>query len=222
MGEINPDASGSWTYSETVARGHYATNHGGLFGKHDNVRTYWEDEVTRSMLRPFVKERIVACAAANRRVRVVDLGCGSGQGYELLTRIRHSELSLDEQERNVLNPNQLDLYLGLDLSESMVEQGRRNYCHVPHVRFTQADLREGLGVAGRERPFDIYFSSYGSLSHLSAAELKTCLRALVQHAAPGALIVLDLIGRYSVEWPSYWRAEAEAEKVRPYLSLIHI
>jgi hypothetical protein len=46
--EQSADASGSWTYSESVAIGHYDTNLGGLFGKHDNVQTYWEDELTRS------------------------------------------------------------------------------------------------------------------------------------------------------------------------------
>lgn len=216
LGDRDSDTSGAWTYTETVARGHYDVNHGGLFGKHDNVRTYWEDDVTRLALRPFVRERLVACAAANRRMRVVDLGCGAGQGHELLTQIRQGELSLEDAQRHVLNPEQLELYLGLDLSGSMVEQGRRNYEHLPHVRFAQADLREGLGVAARERPFDIYYSSYGSLSHLSRQELKTCLRSVAQHAAPGALVVLDLIGRFSLEWPGYWSAQHEAEKVRPY------
>ena len=167
-------------------------------------------------MRPFVRERLVACAAANRRVRVVDLGCGSGQGYELLTRIRHSELSLEEPQRHVLGAEDIELYLGLDLSDSMVEQGRKNYEHLGHMRFAQADLRQGLGVAARERPFDIYFSSYGSLSHLSLQEVKTCLRAIARHAAPGALVVLDLMGRFSLEWPGYWMAETEEEKVRPY------
>ncbi len=98
MSERDPNANtgGAWTYTETVARGHYETNNGGLFGKHDNVRTYWEDEVTRLALRPFVRERLIACAAANRGVRVMDLGCGSGEGFQLLTRIRQSDLSLEE------------------------------------------------------------------------------------------------------------------------------
>lgn len=214
--DSDPDVNGSWTYSETVARGHYHKDQGGLSGKHDNVRTYWEDEVTRIMLRPYVRERVVACDTANRRLRVVDLGCGSGQGYELLTRIRHTDLNLQEPHRYVLNPDRLELYLGIDLSESMVEQGRLNYLQVPWVRFCQTDLRDGLGVAARKRPFDIYFSSYGSLSHLAAKELETCLSAVARHAAPGALIVLDLIGRFSLEWPGYWCARDEAEKVQPY------
>lgn len=214
--ERQSDVSGTWTYSETVARGLYERNQGGLFGKHDNVRTFWEDELTRIALRPHVRERVVACAAGGRRVRIVDLGCGSGQGYELLTRIRQTDLSLEEAQRYVLTPDQIELYLGLDLSDVMVEQGRQNYAQISHVGFERADLREGLGKIGRERPFDIYFSSYGSLSHLAADELKACLRGIARHAAPGSLVVLDLMGRFSPEWPIYWPASDEAEKVRPY------
>lgn len=210
------DVSGTWTYSETVARGLYERNQGGLFGKHDNVRTYWEDELTRLTLRSHIRERTVACTAAGRRLRVLDLGCGSGQGYELLTRIRQSDLSLEDAQRFVLTPEQLELYLGVDLSDHMVAQGRHNYQQVPHVRFEQLDLREGLGRVARERPFDVYFSSYGSFSHLGADELRTCLRGIARHAAPGSLAVLDVMGRFSPEWPGYWDAQDEADKVRPY------
>jgi SAM-dependent methyltransferase len=167
-------------------------------------------------LRPHVRERAVACSSAGRRARILDLGCGSGQGYELLTRIRQTDLNLDEAQRYVLTPDQIELYLGVDLSEGMVEQGRHDYHQVPHVAFQRADLRGGLGGVARERPFDIYFSSYGSLSHLGAAELKNCLRGIARHAGPGALVVLDLMGRFSPEWPGYWSAETEEEKVRPY------
>jgi SAM-dependent methyltransferase len=210
------DNDGTWTYTETVARGHYGRNLGGLHGKHDNVRTYWEDEITRRVLRPYVRERGVACAAANRGLRVVDLGCGAGQGYELLTQIRQSNLSLQAPERFVLEPEQIGLYLGLDISESMVEQGRQNYRDRRHIRFAAADLREGLGLAGAEAPFDLYASSYGSLSHLSGEELASCLRAVARHGGPGSVVVLDLVGRFSPEWPGYWGAECEDEKVRPY------
>jgi SAM-dependent methyltransferase len=212
----DPDSSGSWTYSETVSRGHYHKNQGGLFGKHDNVRTYWEDELTRLTLRPYIREKLVACAAANRGMRIVDLGAGSGEGFNLLTGIRQSDLVLGDAQRYELSPRQVALYMGLDLSESMLTHGRRNFVGCDQVRFEAADLREGLGVAAREAPFDVYFSSYGSLSHLTAEQLGTCLRAVVRHAAPGALLVLDMVGRYSPEWPAYWPARDEAGKTRPY------
>jgi hypothetical protein len=97
-----------------------------------------------------------------------------------------------------------------------VAQGRANYRGSRSVRFAQADLREGLGAAAAEAPFDMYFSSYGSLSHLSAQHLEARLVEMVRHAQPGALIVLDLLGRYSLEWPEYWQARTESEKTRAY------
>jgi SAM-dependent methyltransferase len=211
-----PGSSGKWTYSETVARGLYEKDRGGLFGKHDNVRAHWEDELTRNVLRPFVRERVASCAAVNRRLRVLDLGCGAGQGYELLTQIRQRDLDLDEPQQHVIKADDFELYLGIDLSSSMVEQGRANYLDLKHVRFAEADLRDNLGPAATEAPFDIYFSSYGALSHLAARELEQRLVEIARHAAPGALVVLDLVGRFSLEWPEYWQANSEAEKVRPY------
>jgi SAM-dependent methyltransferase len=207
---------GERTYAETVARGFYGRNVGGLSGKYDNVRTYWEDELTRATLRPLVRERAQACKAAGRGVRVLDLGCGAGQGYELLTRINQRDLDLQEEHRYVLSPDGIDLYLGLDLSRDMISQGRENYRGVSHARFCERDLRQGLGDALSEKPFDIYFSSYGALSHLERPDLERCLGEILRHAKPGALVVLDLLGRYSPEWPGHWGARTEAEKVRSY------
>lgn len=208
--------AGARTYTETVARGFYERSVGGLFGKYDNVRTYWEDELTRTALRPFVRERVEACATEGRRVRVLDLGCGAGQGYELLTRIHRSDLDLEEVHRYILPPDAIETYVGLDLSEAMIEQGRQNYRAQSNIRFHQCDLREGLGLALEEAPFDIYFSSYGALSHLEASALSRCLLEIIGHARRGALIVLDLLGRYSPEWPEYWGARTEEEKVCLY------
>jgi hypothetical protein len=68
----------------------------------------------------------------------------------------------------------------------------------------------------RQRPFDLYYSSYGSFSHLSASGMRRLLLDIAAHARPGALVVLDLIGRLSIEWPRYWDARREADKVRDY------
>lgn len=207
---------GERTYVESIARGFYGKNVGGLFGKYDNVRAYWEDELTRLALRPLVRRRTQACQAEGRGVRILDLGCGAGQGYELLTRIEQSDLNLEEEHRYVLPSECIDLFLGLDLSQAMVAQGQENYRGASDVRFRQCDLRQGLGAALSEKPFDIYFSSYGALSHLERPALKRCLGEILRHAKTGALVVLDLLGRYSPEWPGYWSARTEAEKVRPY------
>jgi SAM-dependent methyltransferase len=214
--EPHIEQQGHSAYATTIADGHYGRPVGGLSGKHDNVRTCWEDLLTRLVMRSAVRDRVQHTASRGRGVRILDLGCGAGQGYELITRIDEEGLSREDAPRYVLPASQVGLYLGLDLSDAMLEQGRINYRGTPGVVFAQADLGEGLGPAGTEEPFDVYFSSYGSLSHLDLPQFRRCLREVARQASPGAVIVLDLIGRLSLEWPRLWQARSDAEKYQPY------
>ena len=214
MSDLN--TTGMRTYSDTVARGLYDRSIGGLRGKHDNVRIHWEDRITRLTVGPFASEADRIARSQGRKVRVLDLGCGAGQGYELLTRIDEQGLNVEDAPRFVLPADRIGLFLGVDLSQAMVEQGRRNYAEHPGVRFEQADLREGLAAVAAEPAFDIYTSSYGSLSHLDGAGLVYCLRDVVRHARPGAVAILDLVGRYSPEWPGYWQTTSDSRKMHPY------
>ena len=188
-----------------------------LFGKYDNVRTYWEDQLTRIVLRPFLRELVNNRRSEQQGVRIVDLGCGAGQGYEILTKIDCHDLDLGLQHKRVLPLDELSLFLGLDISQAMVEKGQALFADNPHVQFQQADLSEGLGaIKTTESSFDLYFSSYGSLSHLGRKDLIKLLQDICHHGQDGSLIVMDLIGRYSIEWPDFWTAQSEPEKVRQY------
>ena len=208
---------GEQTYTQAVREGKYDLYVGNLFGKYDNVRTYWEDQLTRIALRPFLGELVESRCQNDRGVRIVDLGCGAGQGYEILTKIDRRDLDLGLQHKRVLPKENIDLYLGLDISEAMVKKGQTLFESEPHVAFAQADLREGLGSLKTEQePFDIYFSSYGSLSHLMRQDLVRLLEDICQHSRNDSTIVLDFLGRYSIEWPDFWGARSESEKVREY------
>jgi len=200
-------------YARAVAVGGYNSNKGGLRGKHDNVRVFWEDQTRRKLVRPHLEA--LRTELGIRPVRVLDLGCGAGQGFDLLTQIERNPRSVELHHDWILPAEDID-YTGVDLSEDMVEKGRENFAGCDNIRFFQGDLNEGLGALRKEPPFDIYFSSYGSFSHLSARRLHGLLSEIVEHARPGALIVLDLNARYSIEWPGYWNARAESGKVRDY------
>lgn len=206
-------ARSAQNYAQAVATGGYNPFSGGLQGKHDNVRVTWEDPARRRLLRQPLLE--LRKRLGDRRLRVLDLGCGAGQGYELLTRIEKDPRSLALQHNWVLPESALE-YTGVDLSAEMVAKGRETFAHHDRVRFFEGDLNEGLGKLRRERAFDLYYSSYGSFSHLSATGLKHLVCEISKHAKAGSLVVLDLNARYSIEWPAYWSARTEAEKVRDY------
>ena len=52
--------------------------------------------------------------------------------------------------------------------------------------------------------------------NLARQDLVGLLQDICHHSGNQSLVVLDLLGRYSIEWPHFWSAEAESEKVRDY------
>jgi len=204
------------TYAEAVQRGDYNRYSGNLSGKHDNVRTYWEDQLTRFVLRPYLSKLIINRQKQGQKLRILDMGCGSGQGYELITKIDKRDLDLGLQHDRVLPKDEIEVYLGIDLCQEMVDKGNEIFADNPNLKFKQADLRESLNAIKNEKPFDIYFSSYASMSHLDRPHLEKLLKDTCLHSTNGSLIILDFLGRYSIEWPDYWNVETEEEKIRDY------
>lgn len=216
-GEAPATGDGQLTYEHAVERGFYRRDPGGLEGKFDNVRRYWEDQITRYMLRSFLGDFVQEKQRSLKRMRVLDLGCGAGEGYEILTSIRERSDSLADMEVQVLPRELIGSYVGVDISPAMVKEGRRIYEADPEVCFLEGDLSQGLGDLAREPPFDIYYSSYGSLSHLREEELETLLRDVLAHFGDSFILVADLVGRYSYEWPCYWEGpETDESQMRQY------
>ncbi|MCA9772965.1 MAG: class I SAM-dependent methyltransferase [Myxococcales bacterium] len=201
------------TYESAVAHGFYLRDAGGLAGKYDNVRRYWEDQITRYALRDSIASLVERKRRTLSRIRVLDLGSGSGQGYEILTSIKRGGGSLAAKEVDVLSSDMLGFYKGVDISPAMIEQARESYKDVPKVEFVVGDLSEGLGEAKEDEPYDVFFSSYGSLSHLDDSQMRRLVADVVANSRGPCLFVADLVGRYSVEWPCYWR---EGEAMRDY------
>ncbi|MFW6153609.1 MAG: class I SAM-dependent methyltransferase [Planctomycetota bacterium] len=194
-------------YSEAVRSGLYAKQ-SGLVGKYDNIRRYWEDEVTRIALRPYLHKLIGRCQERMRRLRIMDLGCGSADGYELLAGVRKRDADLRQQEVDLLSDDILGQYTGVDLNEDLLDQARTIYGHNPKVGFRQADFTEGLPLAADERPYDLYFSSFGTFSHHNTDDTAVNLLAeIAERVETYAIVVCDWLGRYSYEWQSLWTHE---------------
>jgi len=186
-------------YESAVKHGFYGLDKSGLFGKKDNVRRYWEDVSIKMSVRPAI-ERILE---RKNRIRIVDLGCGSGEGVELLTHIPPGDPVKTVNKEFLIVEDDIETYKGVDLSPAMVEQGKQNYPHLAQVQFVQGDLSEGFPFS-RDDPYDIYFSSYASQSHLTFEELGRLTTEVFSHISDRGYLVFDLFGRNSPEWPKYW------------------
>lgn len=203
-------------YSSAIATGAYDRDMQGLQRKHDNVRRFWEDQINRYVLSDFLADLAGRKESALERVRVLDLGCGAGEGYEILTNVQKPNVSLATKEVDVLPVQMIGYYRGVDLCPEMVQKAREIYAANPKLAFETADLNDGLPVEKGEPPYDIYFSSFGSLSHLEDEALGRLLEGICDQMGESAIIVADMVGRYSYEWPQYWDEDPEARRMRPY------
>ena len=146
MSATNVEHSQMKAYSEAATSGLYAKQ-SGLVGKYDNVRRLWEDEITRFLLQPHLTRLIERTTSRMRRLRIMDLGCGSADGYELLTGVRHRDADLRDIEVGLLTPNVVGFYKGVDLNDELVEQARSIYGGDSKLAFEQADFTNGLPLA---------------------------------------------------------------------------
>ncbi|MEJ2182942.1 MAG: class I SAM-dependent methyltransferase [Nitrospirota bacterium] len=189
-------------YSEAAGTGQYAKRTG-LAGKYDNVRRFWEDEVTRLFLRSYLKDIVDAKARRLERLRVLDLGCGVGDGYDLLTGVTAKEPGLYEYAVELMDKKMLGLYKGIDINLDLIAEASEYYGGDERIAFEAGDFSAGLRL-GRDAPYDVYFTSYGTVSHFTTEQTVRLLADIARHAAPGALVVLDWLGRYSYEWQDLW------------------
>lgn len=204
------------TYETAVSAGFYKRDVTGLQGKYDNVRRYWEDQITRYALYDFIGPLVQLKRRALSRIRVLDLGSGAGEGYEILTSLKKQVENLGSSEVQVLPADILGFYRGIDISEPMVSQGREIYADDSKVTFSICDLADGLGAVKEDPPYDIYFSSYGSLCHLRDEQLAALVEDIYDDMEASCIFVADLIGRYSFEWQRYWNEPTDESNMRQY------
>jgi SAM-dependent methyltransferase len=204
-------------YSEAVQSGLYAKT-SGLTGKYDNVRRLWEDEITRGCLRPFLQRLMQQRRNAMRRLRILDLGCGSGDGYELLTGIRDRDANLEQTEVDLITPESLELYKGIDLNADLLQQAATVHGHNPKMVFAQGSFTDGLPLEDPAEAYDLYFTSFGTCSHHNDDE--TMIRMLEDIAArtrDNALVHCDWLGRYSYEWQTLWTHDPDTARNMDYV-----
>ncbi len=192
-------------YTEAIRHGRYSEQVKDLRCKYDHVRIHFEDFITTYYLRPHLEE-IVKTKSAGRiteGLRFYDLGCGTGDGYDLLSKMAR-EARLSQFDTRLIQEDMMDQYKGIDLSVSLLKEAENLFGDYEHVNFCKGDFSNGLPVDDGEESYDLYFTSYGTLSHCTKEELEKLFIETGKHAHSGSLILADFIGRYSYEWQDLW------------------
>ena len=200
-------------YDEALKSGLYQ-KHTGLLGKYDNMRRFWEDEELGLYLRPYLEQLVARKKERGERLRLLDLGCGSGDGFEFITSINNSKSSISEHDTKVIELDMVELYKGIDINEGLLRQARAIFGNRQNMSFIQSDLNDFN--FGAEEPYDLYLANYGTLSHNTDEQTVKLLGNIVRHSKRGALIVIDWLGRYSYEWQTLWTKDLENNQWMDY------
>lgn len=203
-------------YSRAFRTGKYDKS-SGLLGKYDNVRRFWEDRVSGFFLGPALQDLVERKRQGLEGIRILDIGCGSGDGYDLLTGVTAKDPGAYEYVVSVIPPEMLQEYVGLDLNPDLLRQAEEHYGHLPKVRFLEGDMSDGLPEEIQsEAPFDIYFSSYGTLSHFNDKQCAKIIADICTHSNDRAVFIGDWLGRYSYEWQDLWHHPGDEECFMDY------
>ncbi|MBW0106861.1 class I SAM-dependent methyltransferase [Pseudonocardia sp. KRD291] len=130
-------------------------------------------------------------------VRVLDVGSGTADGFALLT--------APGADGVVVLPESRCRYVGLDVDPEMVATAAAHTTS-PRAEFVLGDVRDELPGGA----FDLYLSCGVPYSHLTADELADALASVLGSITARrrrAVVVVDVLGRYSVEWQPRWHLE---------------
>ena len=203
-------------YNQAAGTGKY-NKETGLSGKYDNVRRFWEDQMTGIFLRPILNEIVDYKRKRLERLRILDLGCGSGDGFDLIMGVTSKDPGLYDYIHEAITPDIFQEYLGMDVNENLLEQARGYYGHNPKIRFEKQDLGKGLPFSRKEEaPFDVYLTSYGTMSHFKDDLAAQIIADICTHAPERAVFIGDWLGRYSYEWQDLWHMNPDEEYFMDY------
>lgn len=203
-------------YTQAFRTGKYEKS-SGLVGKYDNVRRFWEDQVTGIFLRHALTNLVERKRRRLERIRILDLGCGGGDGHDLLMDVTTKDPGIYEYITSAITQDMLKEYKGIDINDDLIQQAEAYYGHHPKMRFMHGDLSNGLPheIIG-EAPFDIYFTSYGTFSHFHDHQSVKIIADICRHAPDRGIFVGDWLGRYSYEWQDLWHHRVGEEYFMDY------
>ena len=179
------DAAASSGDPYAGARDHYTSRQ-----RRDWVKRAWEEPAFRRHLDRALREG--RSAGLRRELDVLDVGCGTGVVHDLLL----GTAALTDGTCTLAR------YTGLDLDEDLLAVARERLGG-PDVRFVRSAMQDAPATG----PHDLIISSGVPYSHLEQEALRDTVAHLLRVALTGGrttLIVVDVLGRHSLEWTSQW------------------
>lgn len=167
-----------------------ATDHYTSPSRRDWVKRAWEEPAFVRHLDTALRRSLTHGLRAD--LDVLDIGCGTGVGLDLL-------LAVPQFEGTVT----LRRATGLDLDEDLLAIALSRFARDPRITFERGDMTAIPDVG----PHDVLLSSGVPYSHLTAEELESALiRMFSVTVAPDrpTLAVIDVLGRWSIEWTQRW------------------
>lgn len=129
------------------------------------MRIQFEDFITAYYLRLYLEEMVESKVNGNGEdLRFYDLGCGTGDGYELLSKMA-GETRLSEFDTRLIHDDMVEQSKGIDLNVDLLKEARNLLGHYDHVDFCKGNFSNGLPLEEGEASYDLYFTSYGTISH---------------------------------------------------------
>jgi len=181
------DAAASSGDPYAGARDHYTSRQ-----RRDWVKRAWEEPAFRRHLDRALREGLRA--GLRQGLDVLDVGCGTGVVHDLLL----GTAALTDGTFTLAR------YTGLDLDEDLLAVARERLGG-PDVRFVRSAMQDAPPTG----PHDLIISSGVPYSHLEPAALRDTVAHLLRVALTGGrttLVVVDVLGRHSLEWTSQWDA----------------
>ncbi len=163
--------------------------------RRDWVKRAWEEPALRRHLDTALRR--AHDLGMRDALDVLDVGCGTGVALDLLLEVD----ALTE------GPLTLARASGLDLDTSLLAIAEHRFSDDPRVGFVVGDMGDPPDTG----PHDVVLSSGVPFSHLEAPALERALtRTATIAVAPRtddartSLLVVDVLGRHSLEWTSRW------------------
>ncbi|NMF63518.1 hypothetical protein DP113_01980 [Brasilonema octagenarum UFV-E1] len=168
-----------------------AVNHYLSPKRKDSVKSEWEEPFSRTVIGQAIQK--LQQTYSPKSLRIMDFGSGIGGGLVLVQNAL-DDIGLDGRDL---------YYLGLDNSLEMVKVAKEKWADTPNVNFLETDFRLNIP----DQPTEIYLSCGVPYSHLTKEESRHTLENIfkaIKKNKTQSLVVVDVLGRYSIEWVSQW------------------